>query len=113
MFNLRRIFNMWRPFPKIKPKTKGNYICTVEVPGQQRYVMDLYWYPTVGRFKDNRRQTIFDEYDVYGYNNETKKNDKLLKTIGLCDRTINVVAWKEPPKEYMKGFVKDNIGDYY
>ena len=98
---------MWKNFKKKKPKKNGWYICTVEVPGQQRYVMDLYWYGQVGRFKDNRRQTVFNDYSVYGYNDETGKCDKLLGSERLCDRTENVVAWKKNPKPYMKGFIKE------
>lgn len=104
---IMEIFNIWRPFDKYKPQTKGWYNCTVEVHGIQRYVMQLYWYPTTGRWKDNLRQDIFDSYKVYGYNDETKKEDKLLTTIGLCDRTCDVVAWKNIPNTYMKGFIRD------
>lgn len=50
---------MWKLFKKKKPKENGWYLCTVEVPGQQRYVMDLYWYNETQRFIDNRRQSIF------------------------------------------------------
>lgn len=98
---------MWRLFKKKKPKKNGWYICTVEVPGQQRYVMDLYWYSQTQRFRDNRRQSVFDVYDVYGYNDDTKTQDKKLYTENLCDRTENVIAWRNPPKTYMKGFVKE------
>lgn len=94
---------MWRKFPKNKPKKNGWYICTVEVPNQQRYVMMLYWYGErgeSGKFIDNIRQTIFDVYDVYGYS-----GDKL-STCELCDRTDGVVAFRKPPKSYMKGFIK-------
>lgn len=98
---------MWKLFKKKKPKTNGWYLCTVEVPGQQRYVMDLYWYNETQRFIDNRRQSIFDVYAVYGYSDETKMQDNRLYTIGLCDRTENVIAWKNVPKTYMKGFVKE------
>lgn len=113
MFSLRNILNLWRPFERIKPKTKGWYACTVEVHRTQRYVMNLFWNPISGRWKDNIRQNVFDSYKVYGYNEETKKEDKLLTTSGLCDRTVDVVAWKNIPKTYMKGFIKDTLHDEF
>lgn len=98
----------WNKVIKKKPKKSGWYICTVEVPGQQRYVMDLWYNNSTGRWLDNRRQQIFNDYEVYGYNDETGKNDKRLSTISLCDRTNSVVAWRKLPKTYMKGFVESN-----
>lgn len=106
---MKHLFNNWREFPKEKPKKDGWYQCTVEVPNQQRYVMDLYWYGEVQRFKDNRRQQIFSEYDVYGYNDVTHEYDKPLNTNSLCDRTDNVVAWKQMPNPYMIGFVEEKF----
>lgn len=93
---------MWTQFPKHKPKEDGWYVCTIEVPNQQRYVMMLYWYGNQegGKFIDNLRQSIFDWYDVYGYQGEK------LKTCSLCDRTDEVVAFRKRPKSYMKGFKK-------
>jgi hypothetical protein len=98
---------MWHKFPKTKPKKNGWYQCTVEVSNQQRYVMDLFWYGDRQQFRDNRRQDVFDSYDVYGYNNETKLNDKKLYTINLCNRTDEVVAWRQQYKPYMNGFMKE------
>lgn len=69
--------------------------------------MDLFWYGHQQKFKDNRRQTIFSDYMVYGYNDETGKDDKLMTTCNLCDRTENVIAWRKMPKTYMKGFVEE------
>ena len=97
---------MWRKFPKNKPKKNGWYICTVEVPNQQRYVMMLYWYGErgeSGRFIDNNRQYVFDIYSVYGYSGSK------LTTCNLCDRTNSVVAFRKPPKSYMKGFKKNEL----
>lgn len=97
----------WKKFPKKKPKKDGWYICTVEVPGQQRYVMDLYWYSESQSFKDNRRRHVFDIYKVLGYDDETNDHTNHIFTDNLCDRTINVKAWKNTPKAYMKGFIKE------
>lgn len=94
----------WRLFKDKKPKKNGWYQCTVEISGQQRYVMDLYWYGELQRFKDNRRQSVFSDYDVYAYNDTTYEYDKPVNTNSLCDRTDDVVAWRKMPKPYMKGF---------
>lgn len=67
----------------------------------ERYVMDLYWYNETQRFKDNRRQNVYSTYEVLNYKNEKMHTDH------LCDRTENVIAWKNIPKTYMKGFVKE------
>lgn len=91
---------MWKRFDKKKPRKNGWYTCTVEVPRQQRYVMDLYWYNETQSFRDNRRQNVYDSYDVYNYQHEKMCSDR------LCDRTSNVVAWRKRPKTYMRGFVK-------
>ena len=91
----------WNNFKKKKPKKDGWYQCTVEVPGMQRYVMDLYWYGKQQKFKDNRRQYIFNTYDVYNY-----KEEKMY-TCNLCDRTENVIACRKLPKVYMRGFKEE------
>lgn len=106
---LVNLFNRWRVFGKEKPKKDGWYICTVEVPRMQRYVMDLYWYGKNQRFKDNRKQLVFSDYDVYAYNDVTHEYDKPINTDSLCDRTENVIAWKKSPKPYMKGFGEDKL----
>jgi hypothetical protein len=99
MFN---IFNTWKQFPKHKPYQKGWYCCTVEVKNQQRYIMDLYWYPNIknGVFYDNIRLNVCETYTVLGCNG-TRLTD-----IGH-DRTSDVVAFKKIHRPYMKGFIKD------
>ena len=92
---------MWKVFENEKPTKDGWYQCTVEVQRQQRYVMDLYWYNKLQRFKDNRRQHIFDTYDVLNC-----KGEKMY-TSDLCDRTGEVIAWMNLPDAYMNGFVKE------
>ena len=91
----------WKVFKDKKPIKNGWYQCIVEVPNQQRYVMDLYWYNEKQQFRDNRRQNVYDTYNVLNYKNEKMYTEK------LCDRTENVVAWRKIPKAYMKGFVKE------
>ena len=92
----------WKKFSSRHPEKKGWYMTTVEVKGQQRYTMALYWYPEIGKWIDNIRQSVFDMYSVYGFCEEQ------LHTIPLCDRTNDVVAWKKIPNPYMRGFIKDD-----
>jgi hypothetical protein len=88
----------WNIFPKVKPTEQDWYQCTIEVPNQQRYIMNLYWYPSTERFIDNIRKNVCETYDVIGY------SGKKLDDIGQ-DRTNNVITWTKLPKPYMDGFV--------
>lgn len=98
----------WKQFSKKKPKKDGWYQCTVEVPGFQRYVMDLYWYGEYEKWKDNRRQDVFNTYDVYAIDPTTNQFTKNIHSERLCDRTDSVVAWRKIPKPYMRGFVEES-----
>lgn len=88
----------WHRYPDEKPSESGWYQCTIaftfcDNPYKiQSYVMDL-WYDTKNdKFKDNRRQNVYETYDVMGYQHGNEKakmyHDK------LCDRTSSVVAWQ-------------------
>lgn len=105
---MKHLFNTWRPFPKEKPEKDGWYQCTVEEPGQCRYVMNLYWYGEKERFKDDLRRDVFGSYDIYDYDKETHFYDKQIFFDQFCDRTEDVVAWKMMPKAYMVGFVEED-----
>lgn len=97
---------MWNDFRKKKPKEKGWYLCTIDV-GSQRYVMDLWWDTERGIFKDNRRLNVFQLYEVYGYGYAYDNPDPYLERMykdNLCDRTDEVVAWRNVSKCYMRGF---------
>lgn len=91
---------MWRSFNKSKPKEKGWYLCTVEVKNQQRYVMNLYWYPDEQKFIDNIRQNVCEIYYI-----KSEITGERLHDIGQ-DRTDSVITWRKNPKPYMKGFIK-------
>lgn len=96
----------WKRFDKVKPKKSGWYLCTIDT-GSQRYTMDLYWDAKHERFKDNRRLNVFQLYEVYGYGYASDNPDPYLERMykdNLCDRTDEVVAWRNCPKAYMKGF---------
>lgn len=106
---------IWKKFPNAKPRKDGWYQCTLAFESDrtifgetvyQTYVMDLYWYSDKGSFCDNRRQNVFDIYQVFSDETLSKKID----TDRLVDRTNNVVAWrrlhrpyKEPHKLYKEG----------
>ena len=90
---------MWKRFDKKKPKKDGWYECTVEVKGQQRYVMQLFWYNDTQRFISNIRLGVFEEYTVSNYKGKRLYRDR------LCDRTDSVIAWRKCHKPYMKGFI--------
>lgn len=104
---LTQLFNRWRVFEKEKPEKRGWYQCTVGKPAKYLYTMNLYWCDDIQRFKDNRRQSVFNDYDVYAYNDVTHEYDKPINTDSLCDRTDRVIAWKKLPKPYMKGFEEE------
>ena len=93
-------FNPWRKFPNKRPKRAGWYMCTVEVPHTQRYVMEL-WYDTyTGQWIDNIRQDVFDTYLVYS----RADRDKQLYTLPICNRTDDVTHWKKNPRPCYRGF---------
>ena len=92
----------WKNFSDRHPEEKGWYMTTVEVKGQQRYTMTLYWYPEIGKWIDNTRQDVFDTYYVNNYCGQR------LHTTSLCDRTDDVVAWRKIPRPYMNGFRKED-----
>ena len=102
----------WRKFNKFRvptwPGKDGWYQCTVEVDGQQRYVMDLYWYKKARKWKDNRRQDVFNSYEVLvdKYDPEIGDYSERLYTEDIVDRTDDVIAWRKLPKVYMKGFIR-------
>ena len=90
----------WRDFDKHKPKKEGWYQCSITFGNNsfnQSYVMDLYWYPDRQQFRDNRRQHVFNTYEVFSC------SGKRLYTSQLCNRTKDVTGWRKMPKYYVKG----------
>lgn len=91
----------WKSFPKHKPKKDDWYLCSItfgDGKNKQSYVMDLYWYSDRQKFIDNRRQLIFDMYQVRSFDGEILRTDE-----SLCDRTAEVTGWRKLPKHYVKG----------
>lgn len=90
------MFNRWKEYPKNKPNKKGWYQCSIRYGEDydQAYVMDLYYYPDIDEWHDNRRKTVFEEYDVLDYH-----GNKLQNIDRLCIRT-DVIAFRNMPKIY-------------
>jgi hypothetical protein len=90
----------WKDFKKHKPKKKGWYQCTIVFlftdDEYQTYVMDLFYDTSTKKWIDNRRQSIFDTYEVLCYDGTR------LYTSKECDRTDEVVAWRKIPKPYKR-----------
>lgn len=93
------MFNMWKSYPKNKPKKSGWYICSIRYGEEQgqAYVMDLWWDEKLERWRDNRRINVFELYEVFGYG---KGNEKMrMYYDNTCYRS-DVIAFKKLPKIY-------------
>lgn len=87
------MFNIWRPYPLLKPKKDGWYTVTLS----NGTVMDLYFIEWANRWMDNRRQSVFDGYKVYHSGRATIEENRVYND-GLCNRTSEVVVWKNISK---------------
>ena len=96
---MKRLFNRWREFSKEKPKKDRWYQCTVEVPGGDRRVEQLYWYGEIQQFKNKQINDIYSSCDVYAYNRVTHEYDILVKDY-RADGVV--IAWKKLPRVYKK-----------
>ena len=92
----------WHKVSKKKPKEDDWYLCTIDIPGYGRRIIELYYYAESGRFIDRIRQDVFNMYEVFAIDIFTKQYDKHITTDLLCDRTDCVVAWRKMPKAYTK-----------
>lgn len=100
----------WNEFPKKKPKKNGWYQCTIdsvvdeEKNQYQSYVMDLYYDVKNNKWIDNRRQDIFNIYEVYGHCKGPNGTTALERIYGddYCIRD-DVIAWKLLSKPYEGG----------
>lgn len=93
------MFNRWKPYPKYKPSTKGWYQCSIRYGTDQgqAYVMDLYYYPDIDQWRDNRVQHIVDSYEVFGYGKRNERHQ--IQTCLLSNRN-DVIAFKKLPRIY-------------
>lgn len=85
------IFNFWRPYPFLKPKRDGWYLCTV---GDQ--VTRLYYNEREDRWVNVSRQQVFDGYKVYKTGREPLEYNRVY-TDRLCEPD-DILAWKRLPK---------------
>lgn len=84
---------------RINQKQKAG-IYVLSENDDQRYVTVLYWNLSTECFIDNLRFDVFNKYKAYnGF-------DKRIYIDSLCNKTNNVVAWKNLCKPYMKGLVE-------
>jgi hypothetical protein len=91
------IFNRWRKYPEVEPEEVDWYLCTL---ADGRVMTLCYMEVDGGSWIDLRRTDVFDTYDVYDKNFSPCLGRSNRIWDNLCDRTIDVVAWKEMPKPY-------------
>ena len=94
-----KLFNRWRELSKEKPKKDGWYLCTLQTPGVDRHVEQLYWYGEIQQFKNKEIVDLYNSCDVYAYNRVTHDYDILLKDHRTDDQ---IIAWKHLPRVYSK-----------
>lgn len=88
------IFNLWRPYPLLKPKKNGWYSCTINPgDGSDRTVMDLYFDTWAGMWVDKRRKQVFVAYKVYKPGREPLEYNRVHED-SLCT-SFDVIAWKK------------------
>ena len=95
------IFNFWRPYPFLKPKVDGDYLCTVITYSDEeaiKQVIELYYDAWHDIWKDVRRQMVFDGYKVYQSGRAVMEEHRVF-TDNLCERE-NVIAWRKKPRVY-------------
>lgn len=95
------IFNLWRKYPKRKPEHNGYYLCTVIEANGEHTLYKLYYKKTVDKWIDMSRQTVFDGYVVYKVCRAPIEENRVY-TDGMCNRTEDVIAWKQLSKEYRR-----------
>lgn len=94
-------FNLWRKYPRWKPKVNGYYLCTVVETNGSLVIYKLYYNKSVDRWIDISRQTVFDGYVVYKVCRAPIEENHVY-TDGMCNRTEDVIAWKKLPKVYWR-----------
>lgn len=95
------MFNFWRPYPLLKPRKPGAYLCTL------KYVTDDTLYIGVislsylnGKWIDRTRQMVFDGYKVYKTDRAPIEDNRVYSD-GLCTFDDHeILAWKKMPKAY-------------
>lgn len=84
------MFNIWRPYPLLKPKSDGWYTVTLS----DGFVMDLEYIVWSNSWMDSRRQGVFNGYKVYKSGRAAIEETRVYNDT-LCNLTDDVVAWKK------------------
>lgn len=96
----------WIPVSERSPEDNGWYQCTV-ILDNLSLTMDLFY--KNGKWLDNRRISMYNIYDIYGYGNTTEKHKlSYQELISEFDWTKNVIAWMLLPKPYVPDI---NVGE--
>lgn len=90
--------NLWRKFPKRKPRKDGYYLVTIySLEEDFSYVARLYYDARAGKWENNERKHVFAGYVVYRQCRAPIEDNRVYWD-SLCDRTEEVVAWKKLPR---------------
>lgn len=94
------LFNFWRPYPFLKPRKSGWYICTTSYSNGigDPEVIELYFSDWNSKWINKSRQTVFDGYKVYQPCRATTDENRVY-TDSACER-IDVISWKKLPRCY-------------
>ena len=97
------LLNLWKKYPKKKPKEDGVYLCTVvtgaNTVSRARHVIPLYYDAYHDVWVNKQRVNVFDGYKVYKHG-RPESDETRVYSDSLCERTVDVIAWKEMSKVY-------------
>ena len=97
------LLNLWRKYPNKKPKEDGLYLCTVgagtNTTSRMRAVIPLYYNARHDTWTNKQRQNVFEGYKVYKHG-RPESDETRVYSDELCNRTVDVVAWKEMSTPY-------------
>lgn len=100
------LFNVWRQYPRRKPKEDGLYLCKEIGLEGQIHINELFYRTNDDKWIEMSRQSVFDSYIVYKKANKEVYDDYIpflhtnhplytrVYTDCICER-YNVVAWKQ------------------
>lgn len=89
------IFNMWRKYPKRKPKVSGWYVCSMDVELSEYPLMVLFYDIREKKWFNRTRQLVFNGYAVYKSCRAPIPENRVF-TDRYCERE-DVIAWKKIP----------------
>lgn len=95
------MFNFWRPYPLLKPRRTGFYLCTVTYLETHSSTVEKLHYSD-GKWTNKSRQLVFDGYKVYKLGRATIEENHVYSDILSELPNETIVAWKKLPKVYGK-----------